>query len=210
MGNCVIKSMSNALNLYAIKMGKESISQSLIILGKDNWNTNSINMISKGQFPACWLFHFWYNFPPLSMRITSWIVKKSQPMLKKLSAKKVELQATISVHLVRSLINLRFSTNQIEETNKQIKLRWRKVDQSHGDAISMENSLELSTTLVCPYQEQRQLEQLPQQQQQQQINQQPQQCYLNKKQNCDDEDLDETNSKSHLSFPLLLHTFLRR
>ena len=79
--------------------------------------------------------------------------------------------------------------------------------QPHGDAVSMENSLELSTTLVCLYQEQQQQEQLlQQQQQQQQINQQPQQYYINENQNCDDEDLDETNSKSHLSFPLLLHT----
>ena len=43
----------------------------------------------------------------------------------------------------------------------------------------MENSLELSTTLVCLYQQQQQQEQLLQQQQQQQINQQPEQCYLN-------------------------------
>ena len=79
--------------------------------------------------------------------------------------------------------------------------------QSLDDAISMENSLEMSTTLVCLYQEQQQQqEQLLQQQQQQQINQQPQQCYLNGNQNCDDKDLDETNSKPHLSFPLLLHT----
>ena len=75
--------------------------------------------------------------------------------------------------------------------------------QSHGDAISMENTLELSTTLVCQQQQQ---EQLLQQQQQQQINQQSQQCYLNENQNCDDEDLDEANSKPHFSFPLLLHT----
>ena len=34
-------------------------------------------------------FPLWYNFPPLSMRITSWILKKSQPLLKKLSAKKL-------------------------------------------------------------------------------------------------------------------------
>ena len=45
--------------------------------------------------------------------------------------------------------------------------------QSHGNAISMENSLELSTTLVCLYQQQQQQEQLLQQQHQQQINQQP-------------------------------------
>ena len=78
--------------------------------------------------------------------------------------------------------------------------------QSHGDAISMENSLELSTTVVRFYQQQQQQEQLlQQQQQQQQINQQPQQYYINENQNCDDEDLDETSSKSHLSFPLLLH-----
>ena len=74
--------------------------------------------------------------------------------------------------------------------------------QSRGDAISMENSLELSTTLVCLYQQQQQQEQLLQQQQQQHINQQPEQCYLNENQNCDDKDLDETNSKPHLSFPL--------
>ena len=80
--------------------------------------------------------------------------------------------------------------------------------KSHGDAISMENSLELSTTVVRFYQQQQQQGQLlqqQQQQQQQQINQQPQQYYINENQNCDDEDLDETNSKSHLSFPLLLH-----
>ena len=45
-----------------------------------------------------------------------------------------------------------------------------------------------------------------QQQEQQQINQQPGQSYLNENQNCDDEDLDETNSKPHLPFHLLLHT----
>ena len=39
--------------------------------------------------------------------------------------------------------------------------------QSHGDAISMENSLELSTTVARFYQQQQQQEQLPQQQQQQ-------------------------------------------
>ena len=82
---------------------------------------------------------------------------------------------------------------------------------SHGDAINMENSLELPTTLVRFYQQQQQQEQLllqqqQQQQQQQQINQQPQQYYINKNQNCNDEDLDEINSKPHLSFPLLLHT----
>ena len=80
--------------------------------------------------------------------------------------------------------------------------------QSHGNAINMENSLELSTTVAGFYQQQQQQGQLLQQQQQlkqQQINQQPQQHYINKNQNCDEEDLDETNSKSHLSFPLLFH-----
>ena len=76
--------------------------------------------------------------------------------------------------------------------------------QSHGDAISMENSLELSTTVVRFYQQQQQQGQLLQQQQQQ-INQQPQQYYINENQNCDDKDLDEANSKSRLSFPLLIH-----
>ena len=83
--------------------------------------------------------------------------------------------------------------------------------QSHGNAINMENSLELSTTtLVRFYQQQQEQEQLlqqqQQQQQQQQINQQPQQYDINENQNCDNEDLDESNSKSQLSFTLLLHT----
>ena len=85
----------------------------------------------------------------------------------------------------------------------------RSRPQSHGDAISMADSLELSTTVVRFYQQQQQQGQLLQQQQQQlqqqQINQQPQQYYIKENQNCDDEDLDETNSKSRLSFPLLLH-----
>ena len=40
--------------------------------------------------------------------------------------------------------------------------------QSHGDAINMENSLELSTALVRFHQQQQQQEQLLQQQQHQQ------------------------------------------
>ena len=69
-----------------------------------------------------------YNFPPWSLRITSWIAKKKSAYAEKVVPKKVELQATFFVRLARSLINLWFSTNQIEETNKQIKLRWREVD----------------------------------------------------------------------------------
>ena len=70
--------------------------------------------------------------------------------------------------------------------------------QSHGDAISMENSLELSTAVARFYQQQQQQEQLLQQQQQQQqlqqqTNQQPQQYYTNENQNCDNEDFDEAN-----------------
>ena len=65
--------------------------------------------------------------------------------------------------------------------------------QSHGDAINMENNLQLSTTLVRFYQQQQLQEQLLQQQQQLQIMQQPQQYYINENQSCDDEDLDETN-----------------
>ena len=53
--------------------------------------------------------------------------------------------------------------------------------QSHSDAISMENSLELSNTVVRFYKQQQQqgqlLRQQQQQQQQQQINQQPQEHY---------------------------------
>ena len=64
-----------------------------------------------------------YNSPPLSMRITSWIVKKESAYAEKIVRKKVELQATFFVRLVRSLLNLWFSTNQIEETDKQTKLR---------------------------------------------------------------------------------------
>ena len=75
-------------------------------------------------------FPLQYNFPSLSMRINSWIVKEKSVFAKKIVRKKVELQATFFNRLVRSLINLWFSTNQIEETNKQIKLRWWEVDHS--------------------------------------------------------------------------------
>ena len=51
-------------------------------------------------------FLYQYNFPPLSMRITSWIVKKQSAHAGKTDRKKVELQANFFVHLVRSLINL--------------------------------------------------------------------------------------------------------
>ena len=53
-------------------------------------------------------------------------------------------------------------------------------------------------------QEQLLLQQQQQEQQQQQINHQPQEYNINENQNYDNED--ETNSKPHLSFPLLLHT----
>ena len=49
--------------------------------------------------------------------------QKKSGYFEKVVRKKVELQATFFVHLVRSLVNLWFSTNQIEETNQQIKLR---------------------------------------------------------------------------------------
>ena len=45
-----------------------------------------------------------YNSPPLSIRITSWIVKKESAYAEKIVRKKVELQATFFV--VRSLLNL--------------------------------------------------------------------------------------------------------
>ena len=82
-----------------------------------------------------------YNFPPLSMHITSWIVKKKSAYTEKVVRKKVELQATFFVRLVRSLINLWFSTNQIEETNKQIKLTWREVDHSLMAMLSVSKSV---------------------------------------------------------------------
>ena len=71
-------------------------------------------------------FPLQYNFLPLSMRITSWIVKKGQPFF---------------VRLVSSPINLWFSTNQIEETNKQIKLTWREVDHSLMAMLSVSKSV---------------------------------------------------------------------
>ena len=60
-----------------------------------------------------------YSFLPLSMRITSWIVKKSQPMLKKLSAKKLTPGDIFCPPRAFSY-----------KSNKQIKLRWREVDHS--------------------------------------------------------------------------------
>ena len=76
-------------------------------------------------------FPLWYNFPLLSMRITSWIVKKGQSMLNKIVCKNIELRATFFVRIVRFLINLWFATNPIEEADKQTKLRWRVVDHNH-------------------------------------------------------------------------------
>ena len=69
----------------------------------------------------------------------------------------------------------------------------------------------VQNSLLRFYQQQQQQEQLllrqqQQEQQQQQINHQAQQHYINENQNYDDEELDNTNSKPHLSFPLLLHT----
>ena len=61
--------------------------------------------------------------------------------------------------------------------------------------MSMQNSFQLPATLVRFYQQQQQQQQLQQQQQQQQqqqIMQQSQQYYIFT-QNCDDEDLDDTN-----------------
>ena len=56
--------------------------------------------------------------------------QKKLAYAEKIVCKKVELQATFFVRLVRSLIDLWFSTNQIEETNKQIRRRWRGVYHS--------------------------------------------------------------------------------
>ena len=102
-------------------------------------------------------------------------------MLKKSSAKKLSSRRLLFVRIVRSLINLWFSTNQIEETGKQTKLRWRVVNHSHiwqcYLAISIENSFELSTTLVSFYQLL-----LQQQRRQKQIMQQPQQYYIKENQ----------------------------
>ena len=49
--------------------------------------------------------------------------QKKSAYAEKTVRKRVELQATFFVRLVRFLINLWFSTNQIEETNKRTKLR---------------------------------------------------------------------------------------
>ena len=62
-------------------------------------------------------FPLQYNFPPLSMRITSRIIQKKSAYAEKIVRKKVQLQATFFVRLVFSLINLWFLTNRIEETN---------------------------------------------------------------------------------------------
>ena len=83
----------------------------------------------KGRFPTCWLFRFGIlsSFKHAHNQLGR---QKKSAYAEKVVRKKVELYATFFVRLVRSLINLWFSTNQIEETNKQIKLRWREVDYS--------------------------------------------------------------------------------
>ena len=75
------------------------------------------------------------------MRITSLIVKKKSVYAEKIVRKKVELQANFFVRLVHSLINLSFSTNQIEETNKQTKLSWWKVDHSLMAMLSVRKTV---------------------------------------------------------------------
>ena len=52
-----------------------------------------------------------YNFLPLSVRITSWIVKKVSPYWKNCPQKTDELQGTFLVRVLRSFINLWFCTN---------------------------------------------------------------------------------------------------
>ena len=64
------------------------------------------------------------------MRITSWIVEKSQPRLKKLSGKKLNSWRFFYPPRALSYKSLIFDQSQIEETNKQIKLRLREVDHS--------------------------------------------------------------------------------
>ena len=52
-----------------------------------------------------------YNFLPLSVRITSWIVKKVSPYWKNCPQKTDELLGTFLVRVLRSFINLWFCTN---------------------------------------------------------------------------------------------------
>ena len=60
---------------------------------------------------------------------------KKSAHAEKIVRKKAELQATFFVRLVRSYANLWLLTNQIEETDKQTKLRWRVVDHSHIEML---------------------------------------------------------------------------
>ena len=112
----------------------------------------------------------WYKFPSLSMRITSWIVKKKSAYAEQVVCKKVKLQATFFVRLVRSLINLGSLTSQIKETNKQIKLRWREVDHSLMAMLPVCRTVQ--NFLLRFYQHQQEQEQLLLQQQQQEQQQQ--------------------------------------
>ena len=98
-------------------------------------------------------FSLQYNFPPLSMRITNGIVKKKKkkktvhPCWNNCPQKSLTPGDFFCSPRALSYKSL-FLTNQIEETDKQRTLR-RQVtdDHSHiGDTISIENSLELSTT----------------------------------------------------------------
>ena len=75
------------------------------------------------------------------MRITSWIIKKKSAHTEEVVLKKGELQAIFFVGLERSLINLWFSNNEIEETDKQTKLRRRDVDHSHMTMLSVQKTV---------------------------------------------------------------------
>ena len=89
--------------------------------------------------------------------------QKKSSHAEKTVRKKVKLQASIFARLVRSLINLSFSTNQTEETGKQTKLRWHVVDHSQWQCYQYGKQF-TSNTPVCFYQQQQQQEQLLQQQ----------------------------------------------
>ena len=63
--------------------------------------------------------------------------QKKSVHAEKFVRKKLELPVTFFIRLLQFLINLRFSTNQIEKTDKQTKLTWLVVDHSHMAVLSV-------------------------------------------------------------------------
>ena len=97
-----------------------------------NWNELKCSKFAWSWVSSMLTFLLRYNFSPFKHTHNQLKLQKNSAYAEKIVHKKVELQATFFVCLECYYTNLWFSTNQIEEIDKQTKLRWWViVDQSH-------------------------------------------------------------------------------